>query len=68
MRRVVGFGELMVRISPVGSAAYGDSNVIQLHAGGSEANVLAKVGGLSPEISTLTAPSNCSYRRSVEIN
>ena len=52
MKTVVGFGEVMVRISPVGPAAFGDQNTVQLHAGGSEANVLAKVGGLAPGIAT----------------
>ena len=52
MKTVVGFGEVMVRLSPVGTAAFGDGNTIQCHAGGSEANVLAKVGGLAPGIET----------------
>ena len=47
-RTVIGFGEVMVRLSPVGSAAFGDSNVIQMTAGGSEANVLAKISCYSP--------------------
>ncbi len=42
----------MVRLSPVGTAAFGDGNTMQCHAGGSEANVLAKVGGLAPGIET----------------
>src|SRR5690606_10359085 len=37
----------MVRLSPVGPQALGDSNTIQLTAGGSEANVLAKIGNFS---------------------
>ncbi len=52
MKTIVGFGEVMVRLSPVGPAAFGDGNLIQLHAGGSEANVLAKVGGLAPSLRT----------------
>ena len=52
MKRVIGFGEVMVRLSPRGPAAFGDANLIQIHAGGSEANVLAKVGGLSDRITT----------------
>lgn len=47
-RVIYGFGEVMVRISPVGPQAFGDSNAIQLTAGGSEANVLAKLGSFSP--------------------
>lgn len=49
MKRIVGFGEVMVRISPVGQQAFGDSNVVQLTAGGSEANVLGKLGHLTPQ-------------------
>jgi 2-dehydro-3-deoxygluconokinase len=52
VKTVVGFGEVMVRISATGPAAFGDSNVVQMHAGGSEANVLAKVGGLTAGIKT----------------
>jgi 2-dehydro-3-deoxygluconokinase len=44
---VFGFGEVLVRLSPVGPQAFGDSNSIQLIAGGSEANVLAKIGNFS---------------------
>ncbi|GMU25077.1 MAG: 2-dehydro-3-deoxygluconokinase [Phycisphaerae bacterium] len=47
-RLVFGFGEVMVRLSPVGPQAFGDSNIIQLTAGGSEANVLAKLGNFTP--------------------
>lgn len=46
---VCGFGEVMVRLSPIGPQAFGDSNAIQITAGGSEANVLAKLAGYSPE-------------------
>src|SRR5262245_2653371 len=42
----------MVRLSPVGPQAFGDSNVIQITAGGSEANVLAKLGHFSPHVRT----------------
>lgn len=45
---VSGFGEVMVRLSPIGPQAFGDSNTIQITAGGSEANVLAKLAGYSP--------------------
>jgi 2-dehydro-3-deoxygluconokinase len=47
---VFGFGEVMVRLSPVGSQAFGDSNSIQISAGGSEANVCAKIAGFSPRL------------------
>lgn len=46
-RVVIGFGEVLVRLSPVGSQAFGDSNAIQLNVGGSEANVVAKIGNFS---------------------
>jgi len=52
MKTIVGFGEVMVRISPVGQQAFGDSNTVQLTAGGSEANVLAKLGCLTGEFRT----------------
>ncbi len=52
MKLVVGFGEVMVRISPVGPQAFGDAQTVQMTAGGSEANVLAKLGHLSPEFAT----------------
>jgi len=45
---VCGFGEVMVRLSPAGPQAFGDSNTIQITAGGSEANVLAKLASYSP--------------------
>lgn len=51
-RLVCGFGEVMVRLSPVGPQTFGDSNVIQITAGGSEANVLAKLGHFSPHVRT----------------
>ncbi len=47
-KTVCGFGEVMVRLSPVGPQAFGDSNTIQITAGGSEANVLAKLANYSP--------------------
>jgi 2-dehydro-3-deoxygluconokinase len=47
-RIVCGFGEVMVRLSPVGPQAFGDSNTVQITAGGSEANVLAKMSSYSP--------------------
>lgn len=49
IKTVFGFGEVMVRLSPVGPQAFGDSNVIQMTAGGSEANVVAKIAGYSPQ-------------------
>lgn len=51
-KKVVGFGEILGAIRPVGFAAFGDSNEYMILAGGSEANVLAKVGGLVPGIKT----------------
>ncbi|MBI4582145.1 MAG: sugar kinase [Planctomycetes bacterium] len=50
IKTVFGFGEVMVRLSPVGSQAFGDSNTIQITAGGSEANVCAKLAGFSPSL------------------
>ncbi len=52
MKTVVGFGEVLGAIRPVGYAAWGDSNDMVILAGGSEANVLAKVGGLADGIKT----------------
>jgi 2-dehydro-3-deoxygluconokinase len=52
MTLVVGFGEVMVRISPTGPESFGDSQLVQFTAGGSEANVLAKLGHLSPAFGT----------------
>ncbi len=49
---VCGFGEVMIRLSPVGTQTFGDSTTIQITAGGSEANVLAKLGHYSPQIRT----------------
>ncbi len=49
IKTVFGFGEVMVRLSPVGPQAFGDSNMIQLTAGGSEANVVAKLACYSPQ-------------------
>ena len=52
MKTVVGFGEVLGAIRPVGYAAWGDSNDMVILAGGSEANVLAKVGGLASGLKT----------------
>ncbi len=52
MRLIVGFGEVMIRISPVAQQAFGDSSTVQMAAGGSEANVLGKLGHLSPSFRT----------------
>jgi len=49
-RVVCGFGEVMLRVSPVGLQAFGESNNVQLTAGGSEANVLAKLSNYSPHL------------------
>jgi len=49
-KTVLGFGEVMVRLSPVGPQAFGDSNTVQITAGGSEANVCAKVAHFSPHL------------------
>lgn len=49
IKTVFGFGEVMVRLSPVGPQAFGDSNVIQMTAGGSEANVVAKLACYTPQ-------------------
>ena len=51
-KSVVGFGEVMARISPPGQNSFGDSREVLLTAGGSEANVLAKVGCLARGIET----------------
>lgn len=51
-RLVCGFGEVMIRLSPVGTQTFGEATQIQLTAGGSEANVLAKLGHYSPLIQT----------------
>ena len=51
-RLICGFGEVMVRLSPIGAQTFGDSNVIQMTAGGSEANVLAKIAQYSPHART----------------
>lgn len=52
IKKVVAFGEILGRVSPRGFAAFGDEGHVLLFAGGSEANVLAKVGGLAPGIQT----------------
>jgi len=59
-KSVFGFGEVMVRLSPIGTQTFGDSNTIQLTAGGSEANVCAKIAGFSPNLrgSIITALNN----------
>jgi len=49
---VCGFGEVMIRLSPIGAQTFGDSTQIQITAGGSEANVLAKLGHYSPQFRT----------------
>ncbi len=61
-KKVVGFGEVMLRISPVGLAAFGDSNEAVIVAGGSECNVLAKLGNVAAGIDTqfITAIKNDS--------
>ncbi len=51
-KTIVGFGEVMVRLSPIGPQTFGDSTTIQLTAGGSEANVLAKLSHYSPQFRT----------------
>jgi len=50
VKTVIGFGEVMVRLSPIGAQAFGDSNTIQITAGGSEANVCAKISHFSPQL------------------
>jgi 2-dehydro-3-deoxygluconokinase len=50
VKKVFGFGEVMIRFSPVGSQAFGDSNSILMCAGGSEANVCAKTSCYSPNL------------------
>jgi 2-dehydro-3-deoxygluconokinase len=52
MKKIVGFGEVLCAIRPVGYASFGDANDYKILAGGSEANVLAKVGGLAEGIKT----------------
>lgn len=47
-KTIVGFGEVMIRLSPAGQQAFGDSSTILMAAGGSEANVLAKLSCFSP--------------------
>jgi len=49
-KTVCGFGEVMLRLSPVGQQSFGESNTVQLVAGGSEANVLAKISSFSPQL------------------
>lgn len=51
-KKVVGFGEVMLRVSPVGLAAFGDSSEAVIVGGGSEANTLCKLGNLAAGIET----------------
>lgn len=51
-KKVVAFGEVLGAMRPVGYAAFGDTNDIVIVAGGSEVNVLGKVGGLVDGIET----------------
>ena len=51
-RLICSFGEVMVRLSPIGVQTFGESNTIQITAGGSEANVLAKIAQYSPHART----------------
>jgi 2-dehydro-3-deoxygluconokinase len=51
-KTVVGFGELLGAVRPRGFEAWGDSNNVVICAGGSEANVLAKIGGLTDGVET----------------
>ncbi len=51
-KKVVAFGEILGAIRPVGYAAFGDTNDYRILAGGSEANVCAKAGGLADGIKT----------------
>ncbi len=52
MKKIVAFGEVLGAIRPMGYEAWGDFNDYRILAGGSEANVLAKVGGLASGIQT----------------
>lgn len=52
MKKIVGFGEVLCAVRPVGYASFGDTNDYKILAGGSEANVLAKVAGLAEGIKT----------------
>ena len=49
---IAGFGEILGAVRPVGYAAWGDRNDMVILAGGSEANVLAKAGGLADGFQT----------------
>ena len=49
---IVGFGELLGAFRPVDYNAWGDRNDMVILAGGSEANVLAKAGGLADGFQT----------------
>ena len=51
-KKVVGFGEVLGAIRPVGFHSFGDFNEYMILAGGSEANVLGKVGGLAAGVKT----------------
>ncbi|WP_432799945.1 PfkB family carbohydrate kinase [Poriferisphaera sp. WC338] len=52
MKKVVAFGEIVGAIRPIGFEGWGDTNDYRILGGGSEANVLAKVGGLANGIKT----------------
>jgi 2-dehydro-3-deoxygluconokinase len=51
-KKVVAFGEVLGSMRPVGYASFGDTNDVLIMAGGSEVNVLGKVGGLALGIQT----------------
>jgi len=51
-KKVAAFGEVLGAMRPVGYAAFGDTNDVVIAAGGSEVNVLGKVGGLVKGIET----------------
>jgi 2-dehydro-3-deoxygluconokinase len=51
-KKIAAFGEVLGAIRPVGFHSFGDFNEYMILAGGSEANVLGKVGGLAPGIKT----------------
>jgi 2-dehydro-3-deoxygluconokinase len=49
MKTIVGVGEVLAAVRPVGYAAFGDTNQVVVAAGGSEVNVLGKLSGLSSD-------------------
>jgi len=51
-KKVTAFGEVLGAMRPIGYAAFGDTNEVMIVAGGSEVNVLGKVGGLAKGIET----------------